>query len=269
MTTDLSGVDLKIGRAKAHLAKLKKSVKRALDPERYTFTLKFDPQTKKYPYWVDRIPTIKPEWNLVIGEILFNLRSALDHLAWQLVILDGGTPGEQTYFPIRDSPFNKKGKFITTNLRPSIKDAKILTELEECQPYFGPEGMIYPPPHDESLLWLLHRLNIIDKHRLLLVVACVLDTGQMWWDSPETPAPVARIETGVLKDSDSPIAFFDFHGKEPPPDFNPNPTLSITFDEGEMPAIKLAPYDIILDQLCGCVETDILGRFRPLFPQPS
>lgn len=79
-----------------------------------------------------------PQWRLQIGEILFNLRSCLDHLAWQLVILDGGKPGEYTQFPIRETPFSKAGNLTATQIVPDIKCAQILEALEEVQPYYGP-----------------------------------------------------------------------------------------------------------------------------------
>jgi len=63
----------------------------------------------------------------------------------------------------------------------------------------------------------------------------------------------------------SPIAFFDFRGMEPPPEFDPHPALSIAIDEAEAPAIKTVPFEDALGAICACVETDILDRFRPFF----
>ena len=40
------------------------------------------------------------EWSLILGDLLHNLRSALDHLAWQLVVDGGGTPSQDTNFPV-------------------------------------------------------------------------------------------------------------------------------------------------------------------------
>jgi hypothetical protein len=255
----LDGVDLKVARAKGHLSDLKEAVKWALDSERYEFTRKTDPETGKEALWVDPIPYIALEWSVVIGEILFHLRSALDHLAYQLVALDGRTPTEQTKFPIRDSPLDKNGKTLPLrDLMPEIKSSKILAAINECQPYRGP---------DREPLWLLKVLNNIDKHRLLLVVIGVLDTGEMWWDSLDALPPTVSIRLAGPFKKGSPIAFFDFHGMEPPPDFEPHPALSIAFDEiKDAPMIRMEPYDGILDQICRYVEIDIIEqRFRPMF----
>jgi hypothetical protein len=45
-----------------------------------------------------RIPDAPPvhKWGLVVGDVLHNLRSALDHLAWQLVLANGKSPTSRT-----------------------------------------------------------------------------------------------------------------------------------------------------------------------------
>ena len=45
-------------------------------------------------------PTVPVEWSVIIGETLYNMRSALDHLIWQLVLANGHTPGRHNQFPI-------------------------------------------------------------------------------------------------------------------------------------------------------------------------
>ena len=42
---------------------------------------------------------IPVDLSLVIGDAVHNLRSALDHLAWQLVLANGQTPTTQTAYP--------------------------------------------------------------------------------------------------------------------------------------------------------------------------
>jgi hypothetical protein len=107
---DLIGVDLKIARAKRKLANLDKTIKRTFAPDRYRIVGKFDPESAKLVYRVYDLPPVDPEWALELGEVLYQLRSALDHLTWQLVNLDGGTPNEQTQFPVKPSPNDKRGK---------------------------------------------------------------------------------------------------------------------------------------------------------------
>jgi len=260
---DLGGVDLKIKRARRHLAELKPAIEAALHPDGFSFALDYDPATGKHLYRVHGVPVIDPEWRLVVGEILFNLRSALDHLAWQLVIFDGKTPGYQTQFPIRTSPLNRAGVRTPTQLNPEVDSPDILRLLEEVQPYVGVQGG--PQDYWIDPLWILGRLNNIDKHRLLLVVLCILDVSEMWWGLPaDFPSPDVEINPNALRDGD-PVIWFDFHGRELPSGFDPHPALQITLSEFEVPRIGRVPITSALENLCWWVDDNILDwRFRPL-----
>lgn len=46
--------------------------------------------------------------SIISGDMVHNLRSALDHAVWQLVKVSGGQPGSWTYFPI----YGNKDDFI-------------------------------------------------------------------------------------------------------------------------------------------------------------
>jgi hypothetical protein len=265
MSPDLTGVELKLRRAETHLAHLNESMQARLHPDSYRLVVKHNPQTGEHVYSVNDLPPLDAEWAVVAGEILFNLRSALDHLAWQLVRLDGGTPGDKTQFPVRESPFNKKGDFIGVDLVPPLKRLDIRDALEKCQPY----DTTLAPQHgiDQNPLWRLHRLNIIDKHRLLLVVVHVLDQHRLpWWEAEQgDPRPEVRLNQSPLEDG-SPIAWFDFHGAEPPANFNPRIAFAVALNEPEFPGIPHIPLTEILTGVCWWVRWFMLTRcFRPLF----
>lgn len=266
MPPDLTGVDLKLERAKFHLAHLKESIDARCDPNTYRFALNLDPDSGKHILTAHDVPEADPEWRLEIGEILFNLRSALDHLAWQLVILDGGEPGDQTQFPIHETPFNKNGVLTPTQVTPKIKSPKILAALDEVQPYYGPSGE--PHPFPQSPLWQVKKLNNIDKHRLLLVVFVALDIGKMWWgEKPSGGAPDFQL-WGRPVEEGSPVGWFDFNGEEPPPEFDPHPALHVRLDEPEVPwGIGMVDVTGYLAMLCQWVDDLTIGEhFRPLFP---
>jgi len=137
MGGDLTGVDLKLSRANAQIADLRQRVEVALDPRNYSFALEHDSATRMHVYRVHGLPAVPPEWALEIGEIVYQLRSALDHLAWQLVLLDGGTPGHLTDFPIRDTPLARRDVAQRVNTRPKIKDSEILLALDGCSRIVG------------------------------------------------------------------------------------------------------------------------------------
>jgi hypothetical protein len=94
-------------------------------------------------------------WSILIGDALHNARSALDHLAWQLVEMHGGPP-DKSRFPFTDSPvgFGKE-------LHRAHIPAAVRKQVRALEPWRG----------GDDQLWLLHHLDIIDKHRLLVPVA--------------------------------------------------------------------------------------------------
>ncbi len=110
------------------------------------------------------VPKIDPRLNTLIGELLHDLRSSLDHLAWQLVLHTGGTPvpDKTNWHILVEAPTtNREGKYPELNVRGGVSPAA-RTLLNASQPYqWGPRYREHP-------LWLLHQLWNIDKHRYVI-----------------------------------------------------------------------------------------------------
>src|SRR5262249_8459640 len=131
--------------------------------ERRGVPVKHDPETGKHVLDVTIWDHIDPEWGVTVGEIVHDLRSALDALVYQLALLNGTTDAKfassKACFPIFLTPegFATRSKRTLQVLRTEHQ-----TLFEKYQPYrgFGPR----------SVLWCLHEVNNTDKHRLLLVV---------------------------------------------------------------------------------------------------
>jgi hypothetical protein len=91
----------------------------------------------------------------IIGDAVHNLRVALDYMVWEAVGLDSaGAQNKEAIFPFSQDPKEFKstmGRIKTS--KPELKD--FLTSLE---PYQGGHGEDF---------YGLHRLDIIDKHRIL------------------------------------------------------------------------------------------------------
>jgi hypothetical protein len=142
---------------------------------------------------------IPDDWGPLIGDVLHNLRSALDHLAHALAVENVGTPlpkeiGASVEFPIFDGEVN-----FHRHGRPKIVglSSEAQTAIEALQPYRR-----YPDPHIDPL-WLLYQLSNIDKHRRPTVTAFYLDPNVS--GSPgaldieiAAPAAVKSGETFVL-----------------------------------------------------------------------
>ena len=96
---------------------------------------------------------VPPILSIIAGEAIYNLRSALDYLAYELVFLSKGAYFEKSQFPIDDDPA-KIPRFSAetlARLRPCDR-----TAIETLQPYNGCE-------------WTskLRDLSNPDKHRRL------------------------------------------------------------------------------------------------------
>src|SRR5208283_262997 len=94
----------------------------------------------------------------ITGDAIQNLRAALDYLACSL--WSRANSGEcKICFPISDSATKYKSEGLR-KVKGIGKDA--IKEISAIEPYYGGKG---------EMFWRLHRLSIIDKHRLPLTVA--------------------------------------------------------------------------------------------------
>ncbi len=96
----------------------------------------------------------------MVGDVIHNLRSGLDHLAWQFALL-AGDPGKECQFPLyRDKAlFEKHG---LPHIK-EIRDEKARALIENVQP-FQPTA----PRWLRVALDLLHQVSNTDKHRVVL-----------------------------------------------------------------------------------------------------
>ena len=150
----------KLDRAEKHIRDLKKRLHILNREYSDSVIFKDDPHTGDRTYKIVSIPPLDDEIALIAGDAIHNTRTALDHLAYRLVCVETGESGpfNDVYFPIGDTPEHYKARLgrIIERLRPDAIEA-----INAIQPYEGGRG------HD---LWCLHRLDIIDKHRLPLAV---------------------------------------------------------------------------------------------------
>lgn len=149
-------IKIKIERAKKHIADLNVAYNRFYASEPYEIGAKSEPKTGERIFYIARIDPVDLELGAIIGDILQNLRSALDHLAYGLFKAAGGTGvGKHIYFPIFDDAAKYKAG-VVGKVRGMGQDA--IDALDAVKPYKG----------GDETLWRLHALNNLDKHRLLI-----------------------------------------------------------------------------------------------------
>ncbi len=104
-----------------------------------------------------------PHLGVIVGDFLHDLRCVLDHLVWQLVLLNGRKPNDRNHFPITNTP-DGFAKAAISSLRGVASEHREL--IETFQPYHVGGGK----PTEHSLA-VLRNLSNIDKHRFVHSVA--------------------------------------------------------------------------------------------------
>lgn len=159
--------------AARHAQTTSDEIARFAEREPYHFSLDVDTEKREQLFRLRTVETPPPEIALGIGDTIHNLRATLDHLAWFLALQKSPTPPRKTEFPIfwreadylRDSPAKLRG--IPTPAH---------TIIESVQPYHrGHEAAAKRDP-----LWIIHQLDIDDKHRLPTLVAMAAGGGGTW-----------------------------------------------------------------------------------------
>ena len=163
MVPRLESAQAKISRAKEHLALISAEVREYLAAKPYEIAMKRDPDSRRMIYFMSTVRPTPPRIPAVVGDVIHNLRSALDHLAYQLVWTAlGKPPGSHVYFPIADSR-----DLYLEQRRKQLKGAhpEAIAAVDALTPYRGAN----------DLLWKLHKLNNVDKHRVLLTAGSAFD----------------------------------------------------------------------------------------------
>jgi hypothetical protein len=158
------GPKLKIKRANKHIFDLNKLLTEFVASDFYRVSTEFNPNTGKHGIKVELKP-MSDETALFVGDAIHNLRSALDFMVCEIV---GITDNREIKFPFCGKRSELEG---TVNKGPIQAAGSIICDLiiNTIKPYRG----------GNDLLYALHDLDIIDKHRLLLPVISVLSISNV------------------------------------------------------------------------------------------
>src|SRR5580658_216761 len=237
----LDGSRLKVIRAQKHLNSLKDDLRRYEQSKPYGLTIENDIHVPGFvvPNW--HITTEPhPYLSTIIGDILCNLRSALDYVAWELAAKHVGralvgppTGRDKISFPIifkRDDFGNHRKAFERYNVPTTAID-----EIESVQPYARGD-------HPLGLLKLLvdsdkHRLPVLTRGAVRGVTVVIQHTG---------PA--------TLPAGSDPSA----SGKKQPVDMRAQLAIFVALQEPEMPR---EPVERTLENIVKGVA-DVIDRFE-------
>jgi hypothetical protein len=118
----------------------------------------YDPELEEVLFIAEELPAISDDWSVLIGDALYNLRCALEHLWWQLAIDHlGRKPTAQEapriQFPIIDNPDDWSGHRFLKHV-----DGEAADKAKLLQGYGGGDDQI-------AYLSILGFLSNFDKHR--------------------------------------------------------------------------------------------------------
>jgi hypothetical protein len=126
----------RVDRAGEHLAEFERALGKIREQQAYSIPLNFNPAPPHE--WVRAPPTqtfYGAPLGIIVGEICYNLRTALDYLVFQLAKLDSGIEQKGTQFPIMDSHQVFAGNEGKSRLK-GVSAAHIAM-IERLQPYNG------------------------------------------------------------------------------------------------------------------------------------
>jgi len=164
--TFLQGAWAKLDRAEFQFTKIEQKTISGFDSDQNPIQRKLDDRTGRIAWvWGDGNQKHWIDLSLDIGELLHNLRSCLDYIAWAFARTIASTPFRRTAFPLLDSDANWR-----STTRNELRDV----------PRFGVEFIERFQPFQfrnrsfNRHLQIINKLNNTDKHALLNVAVTPL-----------------------------------------------------------------------------------------------
>jgi hypothetical protein len=163
----LDGCWAKIERAREQIHHLDGEIAALINSGLYIIAGENQPERHRYAFRLLG-PPVPLRIAVIAGEIVHHLRSCFDHVVWALARKNALPDSERANFPVCQTA----GKFNNAVRDGIIKGVSASERplIEALQPYRSPD-----PPN--SILQIVHDLDITDKHRLLVVVTHALVMG--------------------------------------------------------------------------------------------
>lgn len=182
----LQSVEEKLRRADEHRQLLAAEIAAFVATPPYRITESSDGDVHTLVAEVQLVPPVR--FAVVLGDLLYNLRSALDHMAWQFALVGSPAPDWRTAFPIYD---DAKAFRSGARIRDVPPDAARL--IEAMQPY---------QEEYEVLSWLgrelvpLRNMSNRDKHQTLHIVTALVEPKYVETSMSDHSMPVEFTGSG-------------------------------------------------------------------------
>jgi len=108
-----------------------------------------------------RVDAPELRWGVLVGDVLHELSSVLDHIAWQFALRHKANPDRRTAWPVCMTEEAWDERWCKDMVRHILDPHR--TFIRERQPYHAPNGTA-PESHAFAML---RELSRVDKHKIL------------------------------------------------------------------------------------------------------
>lgn len=199
MSSDrFASIWLKLDRAKHHTDDLKRKIDAYLDSGPYEIGPNEEGDGQIVKNVLQPFPS---DISVVLGDAVHNIRTALDHFAYEVATTGQG----HVYFPVWTQPAAPKNSQWETKIKKEVPGARgdVLKALLAIEPY---------ETGKHQWIWELHRLDIIDKHHLLVPIATTNPKAVVTMrlgDSPPISVDVHPVGAGEPVEPGTPLVSLD------------------------------------------------------------
>jgi hypothetical protein len=203
---DLAGVRLKLDRAREHIEAIRERVDvftgRTPPPFGFRVEQRDLDDGEGVEYTLYAVVREQPPRELapMIGDAVHNIRSALDHLVYELSSAKARKSGK-TQFPIftDDCRYKVLGEPMIRGIR---GDERLL--IERVQPWYAASAS---SPAVADPLAVLNRLSNLDKHRLLVPAITGVALNEVSVASSNALIDITFVQLGAVEDGDEAVIF--------------------------------------------------------------
>jgi hypothetical protein len=230
---------LKFRRAEKHLLDAKTATNEFLRRKPYEITRDEESEPGKLLYWMTLFEDPPSEISLAAGDALHNMRSALDHIVYELSSKRETNPRD-TSFPLhtKEGDWDKRNKDGTLQVGSGLYRVRLLPEeaqtiIHDLQPCPHPQPFmpdLFGP--NRKRLRELHALDIADKHKNLNLAVFEVDIAGVGTDE-ESPIRFEYVFKGTLNPNARTLLLRLFYPTKVNVELLPG--LDVVFSEGLTP----------------------------------
>lgn len=249
----------KLAQARKHLDTLDNEIVLFDKSDPYSAGTYYDAKDEGYIARIHVSRDLPPEWSLIVGDMLHNMRSALDNLAYALVVAHSGKPTEQEARNIQFLVCDGPGEFKDRCARYLGKmSTGTQATIEGLQPYNAvTPGYRHP-------LSVVRDLSNVDKHRHIILTRATAEMSSIVLEGPGLPPGTTVVGFQGPFEEGTEIARWKYVGGPP---YNPEVKMTgylavvIAFARG-WPAFG-GSVPLFLKHACDHIETVVFAKLEP------